>query len=101
MDLDEDKVLSALSDPRWDWRTLEGLERSTGLPQTTITSILNRLADRIEAASSTRGLIFRVKDRRQIPTSLVWRNSSASCLLVEGVVSVCRFCDSLRSVDVT
>ena len=49
---------------KWDWRTLAGLERSTGLSQNDILSILNDLADRIEVTSSEEhGLLFRLKAR--------------------------------------
>jgi hypothetical protein len=63
----EEKVLEALQDPSWDWRTLAGLERSTGLQQPEIIGILNGLSDRIETVSSERGLLFRLKERPASP----------------------------------
>ena len=60
----EEKILRALDDPKWDWRTLAGLERSTGLSQSDILSVLNNVADRIEVTSSEEhGLLFRLKTR--------------------------------------
>jgi hypothetical protein len=63
MNSSEEKILGALRDPHWDWRTLAGLERATGLPQTEIIAVLNRLSNQIEAVSSERGLLFRLKER--------------------------------------
>jgi hypothetical protein len=63
----KEKILGALRDPHWDWRTLAGLERTTGLPQAEIITVLNGLSDQIEAVSSERGLLFRLKERPDSP----------------------------------
>jgi hypothetical protein len=68
MTSNEEKVLKALDDPKWDWRTLAGLERSTGLSQNDVLSALNDVADRIEVTNSEeRGLLFRLKNRTASP----------------------------------
>ena len=28
----EEKIMRALEDPKWDWRTIEGISRETGVP---------------------------------------------------------------------
>ncbi len=36
------RVFEALEDPRWDFRTVEGLSKTTGLPETTVRHVLAR-----------------------------------------------------------
>lgn len=36
------RVFEALEDPRWDFRTVEGLSKTTGLPETTVRNVLAR-----------------------------------------------------------
>lgn len=40
-------VLNALEDPRWDWRTVEGLSEETGLPEDEVRRILESDPDEI------------------------------------------------------
>ncbi len=39
---DARKLFEALSDPQWDFRTIEGLAQSTGLPETQIRQLLEK-----------------------------------------------------------
>lgn len=59
----EQKVFEALGDDRWDWRTLAGLEESTGLPAPAILEIILDNTSKIEMdVSPTRdNLLFRLK----------------------------------------
>lgn len=41
-DPEEKKVFEALADPQWDFRTIEGIQRSTHLPYERILDILER-----------------------------------------------------------
>lgn len=41
-DPEEKKVFEALADPEWDFRTVEGIQRSTHLPYERIVEILRR-----------------------------------------------------------
>ena len=41
-DAEERKVFEALADPEWDFRTIEGIQRSTHLPYERILDILRR-----------------------------------------------------------
>ncbi len=38
----ERKVFEALDDPRWDFRTIPGLSKSTGVPESDVKRILER-----------------------------------------------------------
>jgi hypothetical protein len=39
---DERKVFEALADPKWDFRTIDGIRKASGLPDHEILSILNK-----------------------------------------------------------
>jgi len=39
---DERKVFEALADPKWDFRTVDGIRKASGLPDDEIRSILNK-----------------------------------------------------------
>ena len=39
---DERKVFEALADPKWDFRTIEGISKASGLPRDEIRMILNK-----------------------------------------------------------
>ena len=41
-DPEERKVLQAVASPKWDFRTLDGISKDTGLPQTKIQEILDK-----------------------------------------------------------
>ena len=36
------RIMAALEDPRWDWRTLDGMSRQTGIPHDEIQAFLSR-----------------------------------------------------------
>ena len=37
---EKDLILQALEDPKWDWRTVEGIARETGVPAEKVTEVL-------------------------------------------------------------
>lgn len=66
MQENERRVLEALGDPNWDWRTLAGLERTTSLPRPVILDILCKHESEIEAQSfPEHGMAFRLKGDEQ------------------------------------
>ncbi|MXZ71373.1 MAG: hypothetical protein F4Z04_07700 [Acidobacteria bacterium] len=42
-----ERIMNALEDPRWDWRTVEGINRDTGIPADEIWGFLSRSGDRV------------------------------------------------------
>jgi hypothetical protein len=46
------EVVRALEDSRYDWRTMDGLVRSTGIPETAILTILGSMSDQIVRATT-------------------------------------------------
>jgi hypothetical protein len=42
-----ERVHEALSDPRWDFRTVDGIARSTGLSEEEVAAILDRYKDEV------------------------------------------------------
>jgi hypothetical protein len=73
MNDNEQKVFAALGDGRWDWRTLDGLKRSTGLPGAAILEIIlnNRTKVDFEVMPSRDNLLFRLKDHKGPRTSII------------------------------
>ena len=69
----EQKVFDALADERWDWRTLDGLKTSTGLPGAVILEVIldHRAKIDFELMPSRDNLLFRLKDRKQPGTSFL------------------------------
>jgi hypothetical protein len=65
MNVNQEKVFEALRDPRWDWRTLGGLERTTRLPGALILEILlaNRSQVDFDVSPAHDNVLFRLKDR--------------------------------------
>jgi len=47
----ERKVFEALSDPKWDFRTVEGIGKATKLSDTQVLSILSKYPDLIRESS--------------------------------------------------
>lgn len=45
--LDTAVVLKALEDPRWDWRTVQGVARDTGIPENEIFAIIESSPDEV------------------------------------------------------
>jgi len=46
-DFKERKVFEALSDPEWDFRTVDGVSRATGLQEGEVTAVLEKYPDLI------------------------------------------------------
>lgn len=66
MTANEQKVLNALDDPRWDWRTLDGLKKTTGLAAPLILEVLLAHPSEVEfAVSEQHGLLFTLKGRKR------------------------------------
>jgi hypothetical protein len=64
----ETKVLAALDNSQWSWRTLTGIAEDTKLPESLITSILEKNKDKIRMGlSESQGLIYQLKDRSNAP----------------------------------
>ena len=62
----EAAVFNALDDPGWDLRTLEGLERDTGLRADEIQAILGKYAPLIRVSQSDRyGTVYQLKNRKR------------------------------------
>lgn len=62
----ERAILDALTDKEWDWRTLRGLERATGLERSVILKFLEQVPhpDGIERMESPEyGTVYRLKSR--------------------------------------
>ena len=61
---EENRVFEALDDPKWDWRTVDGVKRDTGLPATEILKVINAHPDKIRVLnSSEHGFIFQLVNR--------------------------------------
>ncbi|HXM23536.1 MAG TPA: hypothetical protein VN948_19925 [Terriglobales bacterium] len=62
----ERKVLEALDNKQWSWRTLDGLTKSTDLSETEVLSTLNKYKDLIRVAQSGKyGLLYQLVDRTE------------------------------------
>ncbi len=48
----EDKIIAALEDPRYDWRTVEGMAQETGVSEAVVMESLKRLADKVIESST-------------------------------------------------
>ncbi len=58
-------ILRALKDPNWDWRTVEGLHRTTTLDVNLISDILDRNRDQLEFMESTEhGKLVRLRGHK-------------------------------------
>jgi hypothetical protein len=64
MDTEERKLFEALDDPKWDARTIPGLERSTGLSSGRILSIASQHADLIDIYNTkTYGVVLQLRNK--------------------------------------
>ena len=64
----EKKVFEALDDPRWSWRTPDGICEDTGLDLTTVKTVLTNHRDLIRTSvSETRGPIYQLIERNDPP----------------------------------
>jgi len=62
----EHKVLEALDDKQWSWRTLDGLTKSTGLSESEVLSTLKKYKDIIRVGQSLKyGLIYQLAERTE------------------------------------
>jgi hypothetical protein len=60
----EKEVFSALDNPEWDFRTVEGLERDTSLDADEVRKVLGKYAVLIRAVPSTKyGTVYQLKNR--------------------------------------
>jgi len=46
-----ERVIKALENPKYDWRTIEGISRETGLGQDNVVQIMAVLSDRVIESS--------------------------------------------------
>jgi hypothetical protein len=71
----EQKIVNALNDTRWDWRSLGGLQRSTNLPAATILEFLVSNRSRVVFGVSSRSndLVFTLKTKAPRSGSLFQR----------------------------
>lgn len=69
----EQKVFDALADSRWDWRTIDGLKRSTGLPGAEILDVIlsNRSKIDFELVPRQENLLFRLKGKPRTNSSIL------------------------------
>jgi len=62
----ERKVLKALDDRNWSWRTLAGLSKSADVPQAEVFHVLSKYKDNIRVAKSEKyGAIYQLLDRTE------------------------------------
>jgi hypothetical protein len=67
-------VLAAIADPRWDWRTIDGIVRSTHLDSALVETILSRNISQIETTYSVtlNKPLFRLRNRKKSPRQLFY-----------------------------
>lgn len=67
-DQNEAKVLAALNNPKWSWRTVGGIAEDTGISETEIMDVLEKIKNQIRVAvSESQGPIFQLKNRSNAP----------------------------------
>lgn len=65
----QDKILAALNNPEWSWRTLSGIATDTGISETEVRDILEKIKDRVRVGvSESQGPIFQLKNRVDGPS---------------------------------
>jgi hypothetical protein len=68
--LPEANVRRALGNPQWEWRTLGGIARETGLPEYEVAKVLKQLGDQVEAGKTRKGQeVYRLRLVRPIVPS--------------------------------
>lgn len=72
---DELKVLEALADPEWDFRTVNGIRKSTGLPEDKVVEIINKYEGELIGKSTVpdakgRDLFYIIDDRSALQEAL-------------------------------
>lgn len=67
-DDEQSAIFKALEDPNWDWRTLPGIGRATGLEESVIMDVLDQNQERLEFLQSQEfGMLVRLKTREVKP----------------------------------
>lgn len=65
---EEKRVFEALDDPRWSWRTIQGIADTTGLDLSTIKSVLSSHSDLLRInVSEQYGPIYQLIERNDPP----------------------------------
>lgn len=62
------KVVSALENPTWDWRTIGGISEETGIEPSQVSSILKALPNVVQTTDKSGGPLFTTRnhyDKRQ------------------------------------
>ena len=62
------KVVSALENPKWDWRTIGGISEETGIEPTQVSSILKTLPNVVQTTDKSGRPLFSTRnhyDKRQ------------------------------------
>jgi hypothetical protein len=62
------KVVSALENPKWDWRTIVGISEETGIEPTQVSSILKALPNVVQTTDKSGRPLFSTRnhyDKRQ------------------------------------
>lgn len=76
----EVKVLTALSNPRFKWRTIGGISKETEIPPETVRQVVTVKSDRVVMSSvpNTKGEpLFALREKRRIESSAFRRIVSA------------------------
>ena len=71
-----DRIMDALEDPRWDWRTVDGISRDTGIPPDEVLAFLTRSGGTVvrSVARDRRGrALFTTRKRYRESHSLLER----------------------------
>lgn len=71
-----DRIIDALEDPRWDWRTVDGISRDTGIPPEDVRVFLARSGATVvmSVARDRRGrALFTTRERYRKGHSLMER----------------------------
>jgi hypothetical protein len=67
-------VMNALQDPRWDWRTVEGIQQSTGIPPDVIQQVMQDYGSELDIIESAQHrILIRLKGRKETPKQRLLR----------------------------
>ncbi len=78
MSVEKDKIINALSNTRWDYRTAEGIAKETDIPIETVRTFVESQIDIVWKSSvlDPHGrALYMLKDRRPLSKEF-WRNIS-------------------------
>lgn len=68
-----DRIVQALQNPAWDWRTLVGLAQEAMLPQSQAVSVLHALGSVIEHGRTSAGeAVYRLRREPPNDNQLLW-----------------------------